>query len=119
MGQTTNSGDKDERRKITILNRKDHTMTTQEAIEQMKIRKYCLLSAPNPDASTEAIIQKQIDALDLAISALKKQIPNQSSCFWCVDKSPMIVEKETERGFQGDLLLSEIEFCPKCGQRLK
>lgn len=44
---------------------------------------------------------------------------NKESCFWCKDNIVMTVEKQHElKGFQGDFLLTKINFCPNCGRQL-
>lgn len=53
----------------------------------------------------------------LAITALQ-QI-RREPCWWCKDNAEMIVEKKAENGFQGDVLLSKINYCPNCGRILE
>jgi hypothetical protein len=55
----------------------------------------------------------------IIIQALEAYQPKEP-CEWCSDNKPMIVEKVSEMaGFEGNMYLGKLYFCPVCGRALK
>ena len=67
------------------------------------------------------LLDSDIDVADYVdlLELVKQEIEHTEPCFWCKDNVPMVVEKETDKGYQGDVLLSPISYCPNCGRLLK
>lgn len=62
--------------------------------------------------------QKELEVFETILTALQQM--NTEPCNWCKNNPEMTVQAVHEiKGFEGNLYLGDISFCPVCGRKLR
>lgn len=99
-------------------------MTREEAIARIELSATGMVGtlAATTEPAVAEILQRYIDAYDMAISALREQENRIESdtvegCDWCANTEPGAIHTTVKRG--NITFHDRAKLCPMCGRRLE
>lgn len=91
-------------------------MTREEAIKMLNFLAIDTTGNLAGEQGDDAeFLVRVVDALDMAIAALREQEERSKGCGWCKQFAGVPLRGFTEHGCQS----ITVKFCPMCGRRLE